>query len=221
MSLLVLSDAVSSRPIPGDGTVPPISGDVAPLPWPMPIAPGEPSPDGGGRIRMVVGTEASETLVIGGGATAIGGGGDDTFTLVSSGDAEGSERLGAILDFDAGDALDLSRLGANATVLGREALDGGTRISIDYDGDGKEDGFVLTFERGQIAPEPGDGGVTILPFPLPVDLGGSIGDGGALPVDFDGGIGDGEFHILPFPMPGDGEVVILPVFGFTADWVVG
>ena len=134
MSLLVLSNVVSSRPLPGDGTAPPIPGDA--IPMPMPIAPGEPAPDGG-RIRMVAGTEAGETLVIEGGATAFGGGGDDTFVLVSSGDSEGSERLGAILDFNAGDALDLSRLGANARVLGREALDGGERVSIDYDGDGQ------------------------------------------------------------------------------------
>ena len=206
MSLLLLSSVISSRPLPGDGTAPPIPGDA--IPMPLPIAPGEPAPDGG-RIRMVAGTEADETLVIEGGATAFGGGGDDTFVLVSSGDAEGSERLGAILDFDAGDTLDLSRLGANARILGREPLDGGTRVSIDYDGDGKEDGFVLTFEKGAIAPEPGDGGVTILPFPMPVDLGGGIGDGG-----------DGEFHILPYPMPGDGEVVILPAFGATGGWAV-
>jgi hypothetical protein len=201
MSLLVLSSVTSSRPMPGDGTNPPIPGDAVPMP--LPIAPGEPSPDGG-RIRMIAGTEASEKLVIEGGATAFGGGGDDTFVLVSSGDVEGSERLGAILDFDAGDSLDLSRLGANAKILGRETTGGETRVSIDYDGDGKEDGFVLTFEKGQVAPEPGDGGVTILPFPMP--------------VDFDGGIGDGEFHILPYPMPGDGEVVILPAFGATSDW---
>jgi hypothetical protein len=159
---------------------------------------------------MIAGTEADEKLVIEGGATAFGGGGNDTFVLVSSGDSEGSERLGAVLDFNAGDTLDLSRLGANASILGREALDGGVRVSIDYDGDGKEDGFVLTFEQGSIAPEPGDGGVTILPFPMPVDFGGGIGDGA----------GDGEFHILPYPMPGDGEVVILPVFGATSDWAI-
>ena len=202
MSLLLLSSVISSRPLPGDGTAPPVPGDAIPMPMPMPIAPGEPAPDGG-RIRMVVGSEADETLVIEGGATAFGGG-DDTFVLVSSGDSEGSERLGAILDFNAGDTLDLGRLGTNARILGREALDGGERVSIDYDGDGKEDGFVLTFEQGSIAPQPDDGGVTILPFPMP--------------VDFDGGIGDGEFHILPYPMPGDGEVVILPAFGVASDW---
>jgi len=217
MSLIVLSNAVSSRPMPsGDGAVTLLPIDAVPMP--LPIAPDEPAP-GGGRIRMVAGTDADETLVIEGGATAFGGGGDDTFVLVSSGEAEGSERLGAILDFNDGDALDLSRLGDKAQVLGREALDGGVRVSIDYDGDGQEDGFVLTCEQGSIAPEPDDGGVTILPFPLPVDIGGGIGDGAPLPVDFGGSIGDGEFHILPFPMPGDGEVVILPDFRTIADWV--
>jgi hypothetical protein len=199
MSLLLLSGVVSSRPLPGDGTAPPIPGDAKPMP--MPIAPGEPPPDGG-RIRMVVGTEADDTLVMEGGASAIGGGGDDTFVLVSGGAVDGSERLGAILDFDAGDKLDLSRLGANARVLGREALDGGgARVSIDYDGDGKEDGFVLTFEKGVIAPAPGDGDFTILPYPMPID-------GEPIPVDLGGGIGDGagegEVTILPYPLPGAG-----------------
>lgn len=204
MSLL-LSSVVSSRPMPIDGPVLlPLPGDAVPIPFP--IAPGEPSPDTG-RIRMVAGTEADEKLTIEGGATAFGGGGGDTFILVSSGEAEGSERLGAILDFDAGDALDLSRLGEAATILGREAIEGGFRVSIDYDGDGKEDGHVFTFEKGQVAPSPDDQGFTI----LPVDFGGGIGDT-PIPVDFGGSIGDGEFHILPFPLPGedDGLFHILP-----------
>ncbi|TAL36006.1 MAG: hypothetical protein EPN98_05575 [Phenylobacterium sp.] len=196
MSLLVLSNIVSSgRPLPAGDTVIPVDA----VPMPLPIAAGEPNP--GGRVRAVVGTEGDDTLVLEGGATGIGGGGDDTFVLVSNGDAKGVERLGAILDFNAGDTLDLSRLGANARILGREDDDGGTRISIDYDGDGKEDGFVLTFETGQIAPSPDDGEFHILPFPMPGD-----GEVVILPVDFDGGIGDGEFHILPFPMPGDGWI---------------
>ena len=213
MSLLILSNVVSpSRPLPaGEVSIP---GDA--IPMPLPIAVGEPHP--GGRIRVVAGTEGDDTLVLEGGATGLGGGGDDAFVLVSSGDTEGSERLGAILDFDAGDTLDLSRLGANARILGREDADGGgTRVSIDYDGDGKEDGFVLTFENGQIVPSPDDGEFHILPFPmpgdgeviiLPVEPDGGIGDGAviSLPVDFDGGIGDGAVHILPFPMPGDGWI---------------
>ena len=210
---LFLSALVSSRPLAGDGTEPPVPGEILPLPIPMPIAPGEPAPNG--RLRMVVGTEADETLVIEGGATAIGGGGGDAFVLVSSGVGEGAERLGAVLDFTAGDTLDLSRLGANARVLGREALDGGARVSIDYDGDGQEDGFVLTFEKAVVSPEPDDGSVTILPFPLPVDVGGGIGDGEfhILPYPLPG---DGEFHILPYPMPGDGEVSILPALDLGA-----
>lgn len=196
MSLLILSNAVASRPLPGGDVV--IPGDA--IPMPLPIAVGEPSP--GGRIRVVAGTEGDDTLVLEGGATGLGGGGDDTFVLVSSGDAEGSERLGAILDFDAGDTLDLSRLGANARILGREDADGGgTRVSIDCDGDGKEDGFVLTFEKGQIVPSPNDGEFHILPFPMPGD-----GEVVILPVEPDGGIGDGAVHILPFPMPGDGWI---------------
>src|SRR5690349_4520518 len=131
MSLLFLSAVVSSRPLPDGATPPTIPTDAVPMPLPT-IAVGEPNPGGGARIRAVVGTEGDDKLIIEGGATAIGGGGNDTFVLVSSGDAEGSERLGAILDFDAGDKLDLSRLGANASVLGRTEEDGGVRVSIDY-----------------------------------------------------------------------------------------
>lgn len=204
MSLFSITSVVASRVSPG---TPPIPGDAVPMP--LPIAVGEPAP--GGRVRVVAGTEADETLVIEGGATAFGGGGDDTFVLVSGGADEGVERLGAILDFDAGDTLDLSRLGETAAILGREATLGGARVSIDYDGDGREDGFVLTFEKGEIAPEPDDGGFTILPFPMPVDFDGGIGDT-PIPVDLGGSIGDGEFHILPFPLPGedDGMFHILP-----------
>lgn len=198
MSLLVLSNVVSSSgPLPaGDGLT---SGGATPTP--LPVAVGE--SNSGDRVRVVVGSEGDDRLVLEDGATAIGGGGDDTFVLVSSGGGEGAERLGVILDFNAGDTLDLSRLGANARVLGRQDADGGgTRVSIDYDGDGKEDGFVLTFEKGQIAPSPDDGEFHILPFPMPGD-----GEAVILPVDLDGGIGDdGAVHILPFPAPGDGWI---------------
>ncbi|PZQ62207.1 MAG: hypothetical protein DI570_11800, partial [Phenylobacterium zucineum] len=62
------------------------------------IAVGEPNP---GRIRMVTGTEGDDALVIEGGATAIGGGGADVFTLVSSGiEIATPERLGVILDYN-------------------------------------------------------------------------------------------------------------------------
>lgn len=164
---------------------------------PPSIAVGEPSPDG--RVRVVAGTEGDDTLVIEGGATAIGGGGQDVFVLASNGlDDEGAERLGAILDYDfSNDSLDLGKLGPNASIVSQDAIKGGARIGIDYDGDGKEDGFVLAYAPGPngepatILPEADDTGFTILPFPLPTD--------------------DGVFTILPFPMPGDdGVVTILP-----------
>jgi hypothetical protein len=161
------------------------------------IAVGEPSP--GGRVRVVVGTEADDTLTLEGGSTAVGGGGSDVYALVSNGvDNGGAERLGVILDYDASnDSLDLSQLGPNASIVSQDAIKGGARIGIDYDGDGKEDGFVLAYAPGPngepatILPEADDTGFTILPFPVPGD--------------------DGVFTILPFPMPGDdGVVTILP-----------
>lgn len=196
-----LSGVVSSGPLPsGDGTIP---SDA--IPMPMPIAVGEPVP--GGRIRFLVGTEGDDTLTIEGGATALGGGGDDTFVLTSDGLDDGIERLGAILDYSAGDKLDLSKLGDKAAIVGREAFEGGETLSIDYDGDGVADGVLETYTgkgAATVEPSPGDGEFHILPYPMPGDDGVVTilpyplpGEAVILPVDFDGGIGDGEFHILP------------------------
>lgn len=194
------------------GVMTPITG-VTPLPvdavpFPMPIAPGEPNPAGDTRLRMVSGTDGDDVLDVGGGA-AFGGGGNDTFVLSSIGeDLEGPEHLGIIMDFHEGDKLDLSQLGGKAAELGREADGkGGQRVSIDFDGDGQEDGFVIVHERGEIAPDdtgvispPLDGEFHILPYPMP---------------------GDGEFHILPYPMPTEGGASIMPMaFGFDGEAVV-
>lgn|GEM_PF-2685672 len=200
--------AVSSGPtlISGAVTLP-----TDAVPMPMPIAVGEPNPAGGSRLRIVSGTDGDDRLEVGGGA-AFGGEGNDTFVLTSThGDVDGPEHLGIILDFKAGDQLDLSQLGDKAAVLGQAADGkGGQRVSIDFDGDGKEDGYVIVHENGQPAAD--DSGVVspadegefhILPFPMP-------GDDGVftiLPYPMPGD--DGVVSILPYPMPGDGEVTIL------------
>lgn len=186
--------AVSTLPTPISDAVT-LPADAVPMP--MPIAVGEPNPAGGARLRIVSGTDGDDRLDVGGGA-AFGGEGNDTFVLTSThGEVEGPEHLGIILDFHAGDSLDLSALGDQAAILGQEADGkGGQRVSIDCDGDGKEDGYVIVHENGQPAPDdsgvisPGDEGeFHILPYPMPGD--------------------DGVFTILPYPMPGDGEVTIL------------
>lgn len=160
------------------------------------IAVGE--PHGNGRLFLLSGTEQDETLDVRQGAFISGGGGDDVFVL------NGSEgRLAVVLDLSEGDKFDLSQLGAKAQVLGTVAGGGefgGDRISVDVDGDGKEDGFVLAFAAGKApdlsvfdrssTPAEPDGVFHILPYPMP-------GDG---PIN----IGEGEYHILPYPMPGDG-----------------
>lgn len=179
----------------GGSVTVPLGGAPAPMPT---IAPGEPHP--GGRIRTVVGTEGDDTLAIEGGATAIGGGGDDVFVLVSSGVAgEESERLGVILDYDiSNDALDLGKIGEDAVILTHDAIKGGARIGIDYDGDGDEDGYVLAYAPGPdgqpatLTPDDDDGGFVIQPFPIPTD--------------------DGLFTILPYPMPTDGEITLSQAF---------
>jgi hypothetical protein len=196
MPTLDSGNASSGPAVSGPTLLPPTDA----VPFPMPIAVGEPSPAGdGGRMRIVAGTEGDDRLVLDG-RVAFGGEGNDTFVLTSThSDVDGPEHLGTIMDFHEGDKLDLSQLGDKAAELGRTAdAKGGERVSIDFDGDGKEDGYLIVHERGEIAPDdtgvispPSDGEVHILPYPMPGD--------------------DGVFTILPYPMPGDGEVTILPV----------
>lgn len=174
---------------------------------PPSIAVGEPNP---GRVRVVTGAEGDDALSIEGGATAIGGGGADVFTLVSSGiEIATPERLGVILDYDfSNDSLDLAKIGPDAVIVSQDAIKGGARIGIDYDGDGKEDGYVLAYAPGPngepatILPEDDDGGFTILPFPMPTDDGVFT----ILPYPMLGD--DGVFTIQPFPMPGDGAITL-------------
>ena len=181
---MITSPDFQGRPLPADGAA--ITIAVPPVPMPMP------RPDGGvvtphvGPVRFVAGTAGNDTLVLQPGGFAFGGGGDDTFVLVSGGRGTGVERLGVISDFNAGDKLDLSQLGANAKVLAREtgnAPGAPDRMSIDYDGDGKEDGFLLV--------GPGRPFGEARPLPMPIGEGPRIQP---LP---------GEVHILPFPGPGD------------------
>ncbi|RAK65527.1 hypothetical protein DJ019_11230 [Phenylobacterium kunshanense] len=147
-----------------------------------------------------MGTSGDDTLAVEGGATAIGAGGSDVFVLVSNGlSGDEPERLGVILDYDfSNDALDLGKLGDDAVIVSQDAIKGGARIGIDYDGDGDEDGYVLAYTPGpngepaEILPEDDDGGFTILPFPLPTD--------------------DGVFTILPYPMPTDGQIILTHAF---------
>lgn len=179
---------------------------------PPSIAVGEPAP--GGRVRAIVGTSGDDTLAVEGGATAIGAGGADVFVLISSGGTgEEPERLGVILDYDfSNDALDLGKLGDDAVIVSQDAIKGGARIGIDYDGDGKEDGYVLAYTPGPngepatILPEDDDGGFTILPFPLPTEDGVVTIQPYPLPTD------DGLFTILPYPMPTDGQIILTHAF---------
>jgi hypothetical protein len=176
---------------PGDGGF-----TVAPVPLPRPDgAPGF-SAGSAPLIQLVAGGAGDDTLVLQAGGVAFGGGGKDTFVLISKGGVEGSELLGLINDFGADDSLDLSQLGPNAQILGREQPAGPwgpERIAIDFDGDGKEDGHLLVSEgrppldfglvRPMPMPTPAEGDFHILPFPYPAD--------------------GGEAHILPFPLTGE------------------
>lgn len=161
------------------------------------------------RIRSVVGTEGDDRIVVETGTIAVGYGGKDVFVIAAASADQESFRLGAIADFGDGDSLDLAQLGAHVTILGEGRMtDGSTRLSIDFNGDGQEDGYLYVGGAGFIPADDNvaspmpiiDGEMHILPFPMPGD----------------GVVNEGEFHILPFPMPGDGVVVddefhILPI----------
>ncbi|WP_269715366.1 M10 family metallopeptidase C-terminal domain-containing protein [Caulobacter sp. NIBR2454] len=179
------------------------------------------TPGGEGRLRATVGTEGDDRIIVETGTIAVGNGGKDVFVLTSAGASGGSERLGAITDYVAGDdVLDLTQLGAKASILGEgRMIDGSTRLSIDYDGDGREDGYLYVGGAGFIPADDNfqspmpiiDGEFHILPFPMPGDgevIGGPVNDGEfhilPFPMPGDGVVEDGEMHILPFPMPGDG-----------------
>lgn len=97
-------------------------------------------------FKLITGTEGDDLLPIAGGFI-FGGAGADSFLLTPvSSRFEALSDFGVILDFQSADKLDLSALGADAKILGSEpVLDGGgQRVSIDFDGDGVEDGFLFT-----------------------------------------------------------------------------
>lgn len=146
--------AAATRPLPLD-PLPMDPGLAPPAPWPVPIHPGgDYAPSAPGWGRFVRGTESDDRLELTPASIAFGGGGDDVFVLTSSGGADGPELLGTITDFGDGDRLDLSALGEQARELAREVLDdGATRVSVDYDGDGGEDGFVILSAPLKVDPD--------------------------------------------------------------------
>lgn len=164
--LTLPAGAIAGRPLPilppGDPSLPP------PVPLPEPIGPNVGSHPG--SDLYVAGGAGDDRLALKPGGVAFGGGGDDVFVLSSAGGARGPELLGTILDFSDGDRLDFSQLGAKAGELRRvQQADGATRVSVDYDGDGAEDGFVILAAPPSLLPDgipampelPGD--VRILP----------------------------------------------------------
>ncbi|PZQ57874.1 MAG: hypothetical protein DI570_19215, partial [Phenylobacterium zucineum] len=128
---------------------------------------------------------------------------------------------GVILDYNfANDSLDLGKLGPDAVIVNQSAIKGGARIGIDYDGDGKEDGYVLAYAPGPngepatILPEDNDGGFSVEPFPIPTDDGVFT----ILPFPMPGD--DGVFTILPYPMPGDDGVFTIQPFPMPGDGAI-
>jgi len=143
----------------------PLSDPTVTLPY-APSAPGDPgsSPLADANVisgpvqagvagGLVLGSAGDDRLVLKPGDAALGNGGDDVFVLTTHHPAGGSEYLGSIFDFGPGDRLDLSQLGEKAHILGEQAGAGGARVSIDYNGDGVEDGYV-TLGSGVNMPTP-------------------------------------------------------------------
>jgi hypothetical protein len=151
-----------------------------PLPEPGGVSPALPLP----LPRLVSGSEGDDRLELPAGGVAFGRGGNDVFVLASAGGSETPERLGFIGDFDEGDQLDLSGLGADAKILGREASAspwGPDRISIDYDADGDEDGYLLVSD-GKL---PDLSNVPPVPMPTPIDAVRILPYDGDVPVSSD------------------------------------
>ncbi|MEW5686263.1 MAG: hypothetical protein AB1942_15210 [Pseudomonadota bacterium] len=114
------------------------------------VGPALTAPSDAGSVKpagqFVTGTPGDDLLPMAGGI-AFGGAGADSFLLTPvSSRFEDLTDFGVILDFEDSDKLDLSALGADAKILGSEPILSGSaqRVSIDFDGDGKEDGFVVT-----------------------------------------------------------------------------
>lgn len=135
----------------GETLLLPLNATVLP-PTPVGVAAGSGAtvPSEAGSIEpvgpFVTGTPGDDLIPLAGGI-AFGGAGSDSFLLTPlSSRFEVLTDFGVILDFKATDKLDLSALGADAKILGSETILGGgaQRVSIDFDGDGEEDGFVVT-----------------------------------------------------------------------------
>ncbi|OYX06473.1 MAG: hypothetical protein B7Z12_00395 [Caulobacter vibrioides] len=166
-----LPQLTGNLPLPTSGP-----GEVHILPFPMPgdgphILPfpgtGAGTPGGLPSVSLperVAGTEGDDRIEVPTGAVAAGLGGDDVFVLTPGDVDREGQPLAVITDFNAGDSLDLSRLGPDAKILGREESDrpwGADRVSIDFNGDGAEDGFVMLAGRG---PDLG----AYRPYPMPI-----------------------------------------------------
>lgn len=141
-------------PMPGDGPV------VLPAPGTTPgFAPGSI-----GLPERIAGTEGDDRIEVPTGAVAAGLGGNDVFVLTPADAAKAGQPLAIITDFNEGDSLDLGKLGANARILATDESDrpwGADRVSIDADGDGTEDGFVILAGKG---PDLG----TFQAYPMPI-----------------------------------------------------
>ncbi len=143
-------------PMPGDGP------HILPFPGPGDAAPGF-TPPSVGLPERVAGTEGDDRIAVPTGAVAAGLGGNDVFVLTPGDAGKAGQPLAVITDFNEGDSLDLSQLGEGAKILGREAPNrpwGADRVSLDFNGDGSEDGFVLLAGK---APDLGG----FRPYPMP------------------------------------------------------
>lgn len=163
--------------------------------------------------NTVSGTQQSETIAMGAGMMATGAGGDDTFRLQPGDEKIGTQFLGVVLDFNEGDKLDLSGLGLNAQVLQQTKLaNGQTRASIDYDGDGKENGFVILGAPPHWDDQPPHWDAQPMPMPDP-NAEVRIQPVFDMPVAGSGSVVGApvEKHPIPRPDP-NAEVTILPIF---------
>lgn len=169
------------------------------LPAPVDAGPSGQSAGAPPRIGMTVGTSGDDRLAVQAGGMALGGGGNDVFVLSADLPGQAWRPMAFIPDYAQGDSLDLSRLGEQARVLDTLDLDDGrSRIGIDIDSDGYEDGYLIV--GAARLPNAGDYQPMPMPEPRPWPV--------EPPNAFDPG-----WVVGPISSP-PGEARILPVDGW-------
>ncbi|OYW30054.1 MAG: hypothetical protein B7Z44_02520 [Caulobacter sp. 12-67-6] len=126
---------------------------------------------GGGGRDTLDGGLGNDRIVLNSDSVAHGGRGGDTFVIIAPRVLNQPDTLlGTIFDFNAsegdrlttaeGELVFVGRPGGEPSDLGFASTpDGGQRVEVDLDGDGRADGYVLLAQASPDVVMQGDGGV--------------------------------------------------------------